>query len=614
MITIPDEVKTLFQSDSVYKNFHAHFPDGECADLYNGDIESESVTFTESLCSQQYFKFGLAEASSIEFTAIGITNVRGARIQCGIEIDVTSLGNTWISNHPVDNNLSWLTPQTVLNSGTYYYRIPYGEFVIDTCPRDHGAMFRRQITAYTKTVQDNSDMCSVELAKERIPTINWNTYKMNMKMFMYSNLYPYDASKIVDAGYTPETPWSPSTVTTGVVNQFEYDYRIRPSGTTTWYKFRIDIQGCSIPLYSASLGSPSNFYRIQDITSAYEALKTVLRSNFSNYDVMDQNGNIMTAEEVEEFLVTVLFHDIEPKLHFTTNDWEYRDHNYQTVYDEGFSLLDDDVVVYVEKIKGNVSSTIQIPCYLTSRFVDPDTSSIVSVLNDDCTSSVTGNLLITEYINGSTYYDQLEVSLKPTSTAKYKYSSKTYKYSAYEDAFSYADLLCGFLELSGQFLAPRRNGNQELIALDNSSPVTISASDWEEFWWDENDISPITQIDVKYNDGKEEQTKSIVIGSNTGSVYDMTGNEVFKKAVLNETTVTQILTESFMPKVAAINFTPVDLEMRGLPYLEAGDCIQLTAEDNITVTSYILRQEITGVQNLRASVTSTNGELLEVEA
>ena len=94
----------------------------------------------------------------------------------------------------------------------------------------------------------------------------------------------------------------------------------------------------------------------------------------------------------------------------------------------------------------------------------------------------------------------------------------------------------------------------------------------------------------------------------------MTDNEVLKKSVMTQTTVTQLLTESFMPKAAAVNFTPVDLEMRGLPYLESGDCIQLTAEDGTTLTSYILRQEITGVQNLRASVTSTNGELLEVDA
>ena len=113
MLNIPSEVKALFSADRIHKNFHAHFPNGETTDLNNEDIVAESVLFIESLCSQQYFKFGLAEASSIEFIAVNVPNVRGAVMQCAIEIDVSGLGTTWIQNHPVDSSLAFLDPQTV---------------------------------------------------------------------------------------------------------------------------------------------------------------------------------------------------------------------------------------------------------------------------------------------------------------------------------------------------------------------------------------------------------------------------------------------------------------------------------------------------------------------
>lgn len=51
-------------------------------------IEGESVTFNESVCSQNDFKLGLCESSSIEFTAINIGNIKGCEIECYEELEV----------------------------------------------------------------------------------------------------------------------------------------------------------------------------------------------------------------------------------------------------------------------------------------------------------------------------------------------------------------------------------------------------------------------------------------------------------------------------------------------------------------------------------------------
>lgn len=89
MLDIPEEVKNLFRQDSITKNFRVHFPNGERADLTNDNVVSESVQFTESLCSQENLKFGLCEASVLEFETIDVENISGCEITAGIEIDIT---------------------------------------------------------------------------------------------------------------------------------------------------------------------------------------------------------------------------------------------------------------------------------------------------------------------------------------------------------------------------------------------------------------------------------------------------------------------------------------------------------------------------------------------
>lgn len=84
----PQVIVELLQSDSVYKNIRVHFPDGEHEDITNKDIVTESVKFSESLCSQNDFKLGLCESPSIEFETVGIGNIQGATIECTLEIDV----------------------------------------------------------------------------------------------------------------------------------------------------------------------------------------------------------------------------------------------------------------------------------------------------------------------------------------------------------------------------------------------------------------------------------------------------------------------------------------------------------------------------------------------
>ena len=148
MLTIPSQIKTLYQTDGVQKNFRVHFPNGEYSDITNSDVVSESVHFTESLCSQSVFKFGLAEASVLEFETVGIGNMYGMTIEASIEIDTSSLSAAQISAIQADEGDGTLVLVSASDIGYGFYRIPLGVFRVDSCPRNHGAMAHRKVTAY----------------------------------------------------------------------------------------------------------------------------------------------------------------------------------------------------------------------------------------------------------------------------------------------------------------------------------------------------------------------------------------------------------------------------------------------------------------------------------
>ena len=135
MIQVPDEIKALLHQDTCKKNIRIHFPNDERADICNGLIVKDSVSFTESLCSQNSLKFGLCEASIFECETVGVGNIKGAVIEvsCEIYCESTVTGAEWRSDLEA-----------------YIYSIPYGTFTVNSCQRQ-ADIIHRKIVAYGGT-------------------------------------------------------------------------------------------------------------------------------------------------------------------------------------------------------------------------------------------------------------------------------------------------------------------------------------------------------------------------------------------------------------------------------------------------------------------------------
>ena len=160
-----------------------------------------------------------------------------------------------------------------------------------------------------------------------------------------------------------------------------------------------------------------------------------------------------------------------------------------------------------------------------------------------------------------------------------------------------------------------RSGTQEITRLSNTSPAAVHPGEFSGFWWDEYDVSPIGMVRFSFTgEDKKENVIDYYFGEGD-SGYDMTGNAALKAMTGQaEDTIEGLLDVHFIPHLGPIAFTPIDLDMKGLPYLEAGDYLAVTAEDGTIAYSFAMRQEISGVQVLDAHIESTSGDIIESEA
>ena len=133
MLQVPNNIKELLHQDHCEKNIRIHFPNGERSDICNNLIVKDTVSFTESLCSQNTLKFGLCESPIFECEVVGVGNIKGATIEvfCEIHCEPTTEGAVFRPD-----------------LGYHVYPIPYGTFVVESSKRQ-ADMIHRKVIAYS---------------------------------------------------------------------------------------------------------------------------------------------------------------------------------------------------------------------------------------------------------------------------------------------------------------------------------------------------------------------------------------------------------------------------------------------------------------------------------
>ena len=626
MLNIPSEVKALFKRDDIYKNFHVHFPNGEFRDLNNEDIVTESVSFTESLCSQQYLKFGLTEASEIRFECYGVSNIRGAKIQCAIEIDVSALGETWIAaNLPDDpeETIPFLTPHVVrVGTGIGYFRLPYGEFKVDSCQRNHEQRIRRSIVAFTKIYSNNSDFSEFEqymMGKHR----RSKTTKMNVCDFVATAL-----------GYIPPE----YTLKTNIKNTFT------ETSSSSWnadYWLGDGTPDCKYTLYvkrnhwyrAVSFGSQDQEnYRLIEMDLVKSAGNTVMNDLQALFDQYGITGGYryslpVPAEQTTENLSKILIRGTAKELILAKHSFaesffgtfEAKDgDNIQNPEGDNTFVFDDEAILSFRDAKkesnGFLNGHIYVPMNITVQIRESWYSSGAVIWEQ--TYDIYDDFSAYGYnIPNRNELQNLEVTFDKTLDIPNRPYAGVY---SFHNAYSIAKIINGYFELRGVFLRQNRGKTFSEFKVIDSVHEPITRSQYSNVFYEDDQVQPVGTIRYKFNDQKSEKATEYNFAYANPSVYDMTDNYVLQNLVRNkgetdtnvETRINAVLDAGFISNTESINYVQSNIEMQALPYVESGDTIDSETEDGETVETLVFNRTIKGIQMLRDTIESAGGEVI----
>lgn len=621
MLNVPETVKVLFKRDGVRKNFRVHFPNGELPDITNDNIVQESVKFTESLCSQDVLKFGLTEASVIEFETVGIGNMYGMTIECGIEIDLSSLSAADIA---VIAAGTWDGVYTTVGDsdiGYAYFRVPYGTFRIESCPRDQQAMAHRKVQAFgysPKALNDNPFEAKKRNALNIPNSYNPNMYQLFLEIVGYNmpdtmTREGYTESSVSTSIYNPtstaQTTFSKSlivkdssnvshTITSSI--QWHNGYTEGSGSANSPRKLKAD------SLYSADLHDISYFTILSNIATALEndPLNISLsNSGYTSWLAMAKDLLTGTNGILHLYPGVTYYPQVQNSGGFTF---------YQKVdIEQTTSVIYPHVNTYSGTIGqysvNNIYESFYIPKYFTIHKSPEDGYGDIfdyTIPNESMASF--------KLYTPSSTVPNLRLAFPQTTSGGITVANVNTTGYSYGGDYSTQDIINGYLELFARFGKVNRNNYFELVRLSNSSPVSVLPGEYSQFWWDEYDVLPIGSIRYSYTDSAMNETIAVYEFGSGSSVYDMTGNQLLKAMnISNPSQIETLFDDNFIPNLSPINFTPIDISMKGLPYLEAGDYLSVIAEDGTTANSFNMKQDVNGIQVLTADIESTSGDIIE---
>ena len=561
MLNIPEEIKQLFRQDSVKKNLRIHFPNGERGDITNSNLLAESFSFTESIMSQSELKFGLCESSMIEFDCFGVENIKDCEIEVFHEIDISSQSVEFIAEYG-------MTSEDVPFP---YYRMPYGRFTVDTCPRQSD-LNRRKVTAYVKELTFEK-MSALESGKRRNIAYQHATRK----------LYDYDLFKFIAINYFngKEDFLSKSLVETvnfgvsGTNNQFQSGYSWQITSNCKSYIIQ----------------SEDELKALYYINNEYNKSGVVSKLKKELYDIVEQWASLyFTGYYHTDYYIREAIKYAYPWISDTS---PY----------SGISIDDDSNYIYMYPYgyEANLENRY-------TRIWLPYSFQVTLRLDGYEKESYSFKLA-----------ENPEIYLVDTS--EWKEFLITEKGDFVNKHVDFRNITESYIELMGMFGVVGRNGAFDFVSLNsklilypletlypasNIYPVEVenlvTKSMYKSAWYDDEYTLPYSKVTCTYkNSDTQENTyaEHIIVEDaeeDKYQVYDISDNYLIKESTFTEVEMAEILM-TLASNIYRVTYMPADINLQGLPYLEAGDVIQVQTEDG-SFETIVLRRTLTGIQSL----------------
>lgn len=591
MLNIPEEIKQLLKQGSIRKNLRIHFPNGEHEDITNSNLLSESFSFSESIMSQSEFKFGLCEASMVEFEMFNIGNIKGYEIEIFHEIDVSILSNEFIAEYGITSD-----------DVTFpFYRIPYGRFVVDECLKQ-ADMTKRRVVAYTNEVDLENIPNPIEKAKwDGTLNISQNLpYDFNVPSVVYSNALVGDVDYFtdktameLDSGTYEIASWSWQDVSSFWI-----------SVKADFLFFKVDTNEVADNLYWLKYNN-ANF-----IDEVIEETKRLVE--LDEYLQGDTKANL---EKITKYLKYGWWYDERSK-YIPLNNFRY-------IYPHlNYPESTSDSGGIVRPNKGY--SWICIPYKATVGYyaqygnIETTTTTISEKTFDIRDSS---DVVIYRIEN----LPQLRMSVKRTKIT----SNGSTAYQLQPNKIDMRGLVEGYVEINGKLGKTNRNGFFEMVSINNnlglvpskllvpSKSLTpgsfkgenLKKTNYSSLWYDDYKTLPYDRVSVSYknSDGEEEYAEKWIVDNTSESYnandyqeYSLSENYLIQKGIFNQEQIEQIL-ESVGSSLVNLQYMPFEMKSIGLPYLESGDVVIVESKDG-NFQTFILDRRIDGIQSLKDNI------------
>lgn len=612
MLSIPPKVRALYLQDSVRKYMQVYFPNGEADRLRNIHIAADSVKFTESICSEEHFRFGLAERSVLEFECTDYPNMQGMVLQVYHEINIRSLTNQEIAAIEAG---TWDGEVIRYQDGSICYRIPLGEFIVDSCPVENDYNLRRALKAYTPdyfNVLNDFELCKLSVG---LPAEGW-TYRPLIVPLVMAQLASKGVQPLIDEGftyqnigYTGGNTFSFNGITVAVKNN---------SGQTL--TFQMKSRSYASPYSSFEENSVRvieyNKANIRDWLARLDSYLDSLDINYSegatvagSVSVPITNASdlrMLIGRQYQYYGGTEyatgaqkdLFYDVlMPYVyyHTGTSGTPITD----TVRMIGFDVGSAGIMTYSRYGFFTAAGTKAAPDYTNGDVVFPR-SYTLSVNNETTgvttshSDSVTAMTRAYQYITPQNYpMREKRLYFEP--------NGDEINVSSWTDTFSIGKLLNDYLEARARFAAPARTGAAKIFQLQQQTQETVNPSSYAALSVDEHNGNLTGLVRFKAVSGTTETLVDFRFGNGL-AVYDMSNNDIFKNLGMEQEEIKSFLISYFVPHLQTLALNAAESDMMGMPWIEPGDYVEYVRPDGATIDIYITRRQMTGPQMLQDQV------------
>ncbi len=608
---IPEEVKRLYQADSVRKNLRIHFPNGESADIVNDKIVAESFSFTERLCSQSTLKFGLCEASVVEFECVGIGNIKGYEIAVYHEIDISSLSEAFIAEYGMTSD----------DVGFLFYQIPYGVFVVDECHRQSD-MKKRKVVAYTKEVNWDAVPNTLERAKTdgRIDLKYNSPYKFNVASLVYSNLFTGNEDLFEDKALISEVEAfsnSYGRVMYSDANAYS------PDGTTMTDKYAgyVYFETLYVPITSNTDADKLYWLKYADAVNIENFLNVY--EGLINNATYQWNGKYayLTIKEIEyalkhgfynyqKYVYTDGTYHTGYKIPFDNHHYVYPFMNYTSTEETQYKQT-----VIEEK------TFIAVPYNVRIEIVESIYSSSDNEFVRQTILSETFNIRDEDTIEFYTINNLPQIYY---SVERKKYTANSYSgYRPTATDLPLNDIAASYIEFLGEFGKYDRQGEFDFFKLDFGASLypseslypsndlypnvsnngLITRTSYMSAWYDENPTKPYGRVSVTYTNKSNEKAfayypivDDATYNDEEYQTYSLEDNFLIQKCIFTAEQIAEIL-ETVATNIRNVHYTPSEIELIGRPDIEAGDVVQVITKDGGFET-IVLERTLSGIQSL----------------